>query len=126
MLTGVCRFDILEEIPTHHGYRRVLADWTRFRRDYESPSEGIGYDRTRLMALLREYFQRKGFETHWENLEQVPVPLLANVLAGQLPFNPPERQALVETAAPEEIVAKLINLLEFDVVGVMAGDGRQH
>lgn len=126
VLTGVCRFDIVEEIPTERAYRRVLADWTRFQRDYETPNESVGYDRLRLMALLREYFQRKGFETNWTNLEQVPVPLLANVLAGQLPFNPPERQALVETAAPEDIVAKLINLLEFDVVGAMVGDGRQH
>ncbi len=126
VLTGVCRFDIVEEITTDLGYRRVLVDWARFRRDYELPGEDGGYDRLRLMALLREYFQRKGFETNWPNLEQVPVPLLVNVLAGQLPFNPPERQALVETAAPEDLVAKLIHLLEFDVVGAMASDGRQH
>lgn len=126
VLTGVCRFDIAGEIPTTRGYRRAMADWTRFRRDYESPGDGTGYDRERLMHLLKEYFHRKGFETNWTAVEQMPVPLLINVLAGQLPFDAPERQALVEAVTPEERAAKLINLLEFDVVGTTMADGRRH
>jgi Lon protease-like protein len=126
VLAGVCRFDIQEEISTTRGYRRVVPDWTRFRGDFELPTEGGTHDRTRLLSLLREYFQRKGLETHWPNLEQVPTPLLVNVLTGQLPLDPPERQALVEAVTPEERIAKFIHLLEFDVVGAMATDGRRH
>ncbi|CAG0947976.1 partial Lon protease 2, partial [Anaerolineae bacterium] len=36
VLTGVCRFDIVEEIPTTRGYRRALVDWSRFRCDHEA------------------------------------------------------------------------------------------
>jgi Lon protease-like protein len=126
VLTGVCRFDIVEEIPTTRGYRRALADWSRFRCDYELPGDGPAYDRARLMALLKEYFQRKGFETNWTAVEQMPAPLLVNVLTGQLPFDAPERQALVEAVSPEERAAKLINLLEFDVVGTTMADGTRH
>lgn len=126
VLTGVCRFDIVDEIPTTRGYRRAVADWTRFQRDYELPGDSQGYDRDRLMHLLKEYFQRKGFETNWTAVEQMPVPLLINVLTGQLPFDAPERQALVEAVSPEERAAKLINLLEFDVVGTTMADGRRH
>lgn len=126
VLAGVCRFDIREELPMVRGYRRVVPDWDRFRHDFEVPADDGHPARVRLMALLREYFQRKGFETNWSNLEQVPVALLVNVLAGQLPFNAPERQALVETVTPDERIDKLIHLLEFDVVGFAMGDGRQH
>lgn len=123
-LTGVCRFDIREEIQSQRGYRRAVVDWSRFRQDYDPPRESG--DRDRLMNLLREYFQRKGFEANWGNLEQVPTELLARVLSGQLPFNPPERQALVETVEPEELIGKLIHLLEFEVVGIVTGDSRPH
>ncbi|CAL1241708.1 LON peptidase substrate-binding domain-containing protein [Candidatus Methylocalor cossyra] len=127
VLAGVCRFDIREEIPTVRGYRRVLVDWSRFRQDLDTPGEaGGGYDRLRLMALLKEYLQRKGVEINWTNLEQIPSPLLVNVLAGQLPFDVPERQALVEAVTPEERMAKLASLLEFDVVGTVATNGRRH
>ncbi len=126
VLAGVCRFDIQEELPPLRGYRRVLPDWNRFRRDFDNPVDNGNPARVRLMALLREYFQRKGFETNWSNLEQVPVALLVNVLTGQLPFNAPERQALVETVTPEERIDKLIHLLEFDVVGFAMTDSRQH
>jgi Lon protease-like protein len=126
VLTGVCRFDLGEEIPTTRGYRRVMADWSRFRGDYEVPSDGPAYDRDRLLALLKEYFQRKGFETNWQAVEQMPAPLLVNVLTGQLPFDAPERQALVEAVSPEERAEKLINLLEFEVIGTTMADGTRH
>jgi Lon protease-like protein len=126
VLTGVCRFDITEEIPTTRGYRRAIADWARFGQDYELLTDNTGYDRIRLLVLLREYFQRKGIETNWAAVEQMPVPLLVNVLTGQLPFAPPERQALVEAVSVEDRTAKLIHLLEFDVMGATMADGTRH
>jgi Lon protease-like protein len=126
VLTGVCRFDVGEEIPTTRGYRRVAVDWSRFDCDYEIPGDAPCYDRDRLMGLLKEYFQRKGFETNWAAMEQMPATLLINVLTGQLPFDAPERQALIEAVSPEERAGKLINLLEFDVIGNTMADGTRH
>jgi hypothetical protein len=126
VLTGVCRFDIREEIPSPRGYRRAVADWGRFADDYELAGHDKDYERSKLLALLREYFQRKGMETNWSMVEQMPIPLLVNVLTGQLPFDPPERQALVEEVGLRERVVKLINLLEFDVVGTQMSDGTRH
>lgn len=126
VLTGVCRFDIREEIPSPRGYRRAAVDWGRFADDYELAGHDKDYERSKLLALLREYFQRKGMETNWSMVEQMPIPLLVNVLTGQLPFDPPERQALVEEVGLRERVVKLINLLEFDVVGTQMADGTRH
>jgi Lon protease-like protein len=126
VLTGVCRFDVGEEIPTTRSYRRVVADWSRYEDDYDFSAEIAGEERTRLLALLRDYFQCKGIDTHWPAVEVMPVPLLVNVLAGQLPFDPPERQALVEAVSLEERLDKLTHLLEFDSAGSGAGDGTRH
>lgn len=126
VLTGICRFDIRDEIPTSRGYRRVIPDWARFRCDFGLPSEDADLDRSRLIGLLKEYFQRKGIETNWSAVEQMPVPLLANLLVGQLSFAPQERQALIEAVSVEERLEKLISLLRFDVVGTAMGDGTCH
>lgn len=126
VLTGVCRFDIGDEMPTTRGYRRAIPDWSRFRVDFEGLTESADFDRTRLLLLLKEYFLRKGIETNWAAVEQMPVPLLVNLLTGQLPFDPPERQALVEAVSVEDRLDKLIHLLEFDVVGTNLGDGTRH
>lgn len=126
VLAGVCRFDVVGELPTTRGYRRAIADWSRFEVDFQVPNEPCEADRLRLWTLLREYFQRKGIGTQWDAIEMMPVSLLVNVLTGQLPLDPPERQALVEAISLEERLASLIRLLEFDLAGTAAGDGTRH
>ncbi|CAI8891280.1 LON peptidase substrate-binding domain-containing protein [Methylocaldum szegediense] len=126
VLTGVCRFDIREEIPTTRGYRRVVPDWDRFRDDYELSGPVPG-DPGKIMELLKEYFQRKNLNPNWPVLTQLPLPVLVNVLITQLPFDVPERQALVETVSIEERYAKLLGLLEFEMVAARVGtDAKPH
>jgi Lon protease-like protein len=125
ILTGVCRFDIREEIPTTRGYRRVLVDWSRFAADYEFAAD-IPCDRPRLIGLIKEYFRRKGLDTNWENLEQMPATLLVNFLTSQLPFSTSERQVLVEEVKPEERLAKLVGFLEFEVATASLSNNKRH
>ncbi|BBA35800.1 peptidase S16, lon domain protein [Methylocaldum marinum] len=126
VLTGVCRFDIRDEIPTTRGYRRVVPDWDRFRVDY-ALSEAVPCDREKLLQLLKEYFQQKSLSADWTVMEQMPIAVLVNVLTGQLPFDVPERQALVEAVSVEERYAKLFGLMEFAVAaGRSGGDVRPH
>jgi Lon protease-like protein len=126
VLTGVCRFDIREELRTTRGYRRVIADWSRFQGDYDLQGDGDAHDKEKLIGLLKASFQRKGWDTNWSTIEQMPVPLLVNVLAGQLPFDPPERQVLVEAVTTEERTTNLIHLLEFEVAGPIVPDAKRH
>lgn len=126
VLSGICRFDIREEIPSDKGYRRVAIDWSRFRGDYMALPEEVHFDRTRLMSLLKTYFERKGFHIDWTNAEDMPVALLVNALAGQLPFAIPEKQSLIEAVTPEERVSRLIHLLEFDAAANAYADSRLH
>jgi Lon protease-like protein len=126
VLTGVCRFDIRDEIPTTRGYRRVVPDWDRFRVDY-ALSEPVPCDREKLLQLLKEYFQQRNLSADWTVMEQMPIAVLVNVLTGQLPFDVPERQALVEAVSVEERYAKLFGLMEFAVAaGRSGGDVRPH
>ena len=125
VLTGVCRFDIREEIPTTLGYRRVLTDWSRFRSDFE---ENVQDDasRSRLMPLLRNYFASKRWDTDWEALDRLNVSGLVNQLTSVLPFEVPERQLLVEALTTEERLANLIALLRCEAMETSADSSGPH
>lgn len=121
VLSGVCRFDISSVEDTERGYRTANVDWSRFSGDYDLLTQVPETERLQLLSLLRVFFDRKGIETNWGAVEQMPVSLLVNVLGGQLPFESPEKQAIVEAVSTEERLDKLINLLQFEV----AYEGRE-
>ncbi|GAB6048882.1 LON peptidase substrate-binding domain-containing protein [Methyloparacoccus murrellii] len=126
VLLGVSRFDLRQEIAVTTSYRQAEVDWQRFRSDLEAAGEQQGYDRSRLMSLLKTYFDRKGLQTDWSALEQVPVPQLVNLMASQLPLANAEKQVLVEAVTPEERVFRFMHLLEFDVTHSLNGASTRH
>ena len=42
ILSGVCRFELGEELPTVRGYRLVVPDWDRFASDYRECDLDLG------------------------------------------------------------------------------------
>ncbi len=94
-LAGVCRFTVHEELEPVSGYRRVAADWTRFRRDLD-PATEAGLDRGRLLSALRGYFGAHGLEADWNALHEAPDERLVTCLSMICPFGASEKQALLE------------------------------
>ena len=52
-LTGVCRFDLAEELSTTRGYRLVVPDWSRFAGDYEDHDDEVEGLHEQFIATLR-------------------------------------------------------------------------
>ena len=125
VLTGVCRFDIEGEMPTTRGYRRAVPDWSRFELDYERSPE-IALDRQRFMGLLKAYFNLHQLEVDWGVLDGLEPATLLNLLIGQLPFDVPERQTLIEAVAPADRARLLIGLLDQAVSTTSGETGRPH
>ena len=94
-LRGVCRFSIVEEVPTIRGYRRCAVDWEPFARDLTKP-EDFTIDRERLVMAVRAYFSAKGLEANWEAIEKAKDEHLVTSIAMLCPFDPSEKQALLE------------------------------
>ncbi len=109
ILTGVCRFDVLEELPLQRGYRRVRPDWRRFEEDL---SEGgvSGVDAAGLLRSVRDYLETQEVEADWDALARMPGELLVNYLAMNLPFDEEEKQALVEARTPADRQRILLSL----------------
>ena len=110
-LTGVCRFRIIEELPLKDGYRRVVAEYQRFRADLAVEPNGA-YDRDRLLACLRGYLEGRGSEANWEAIEEASDEMLVNSLAMICPFNPSEKQALLEAGDLCERAQMMMTLIE--------------
>src|SRR3546814_6051244 len=68
-LKGVCRFDIVEELATCRGYRRVSADWSRYQGDFD-PETAIAVDRDRLLDDLKSSFEVQGIAANWDAIQE--------------------------------------------------------
>lgn len=110
-LTGLIRFSVQVELEVVRGYRRVRADLARFRPDLDEP-EAAAVDRAGLLAALRAYFQAHGFDANWDAIEEMPNQALVNTLSMVCPFEPPEKQALLEAATGVDRADTLLTLLK--------------
>ena len=94
-LTGISRFHIREELPLLEGYRRVVPEWRDFAGDLAGDDEP-SFDRERLLRGLRAYFQHHRIEADWDAITSVPGERLVTSIAMICPFEPSEKQALLE------------------------------
>jgi len=121
-LSGVCRFDIAEEMTLRDGYRRVLADYHRFRSDLAAQSDA-GVDRDRLLGVVKQYFRQQDIKANWETVEATPVERLVTSLAMTCPFGPNERQALLEASDLKQRADMVITLLEMALLDSSSDGG---
>jgi Lon protease-like protein len=120
-LFGLIRFTVASELPIRHGYRRVRGDFSAFRHDLEPPTDPFrsGVSRDTVLTALRGYFAHRGFDANWEAIGKMPDDALVTTLCMVCPFEPAEKQALLEAASDEDRGAILLTLLEMGA----AGDG---
>lgn len=115
-LRGVCRFRIAEEIPTTRGYRRCSADWSSFAEDLTPPTD-TAIDRDRLLTAVRTYFSVKRLDANWEAIEKAEDEYLVTSIAMLCPFDPSEKQALLEApdlSARSELLTTIIEMAALD------------
>ncbi|MBM3534658.1 MAG: peptidase S16 [Alphaproteobacteria bacterium] len=93
-LAGVARFEIESEIAMRSGYRRVKPRWERFRADLLPDESPI--DRPALLKSLKPYFDARGLKADWDQVDKTPDERLIAMLSMICPFDPPEKQALLE------------------------------
>ena len=115
-LKGVSRFKIIEEIPTTRGYRKCAVDWSPYRGDLK-PDESARIDRETLTSAVRDYFTAKGLDANWEAIEKADDEYLVTSIAMLCPFEPPEKQALLEAldlTARSEMLTAIIQMSVHD------------
>jgi len=124
-LSGLCRFSIVEELEEQDGYRRVLADYSRYRGDLGDQLEP-DIDRERLLAAMRGYFDLHDVKLDWDAVEKTPVDRLVTSLAMTCPFGPNERQALLEASGAGARAGIIVTLLEMALAETGGASGSSH
>ena len=96
-LAGLIRFRVARELARdEEGFRWMEPDFASFRADLV-PDSG-GFDRAALLGALKVYFQRHGLEADWQAVEKADDERLVTSLAMLCPFDPSEKQVLLEAA----------------------------
>ena len=125
-LTGISRFRIREELPLLEGYRRVVPEWREFARDLASDDEPA-FDRDRLLRGLRAFFQHHKIEADWDAVTSVPGERLVTSIAMICPFDPSEKQALLEAPDLGERARLLTAIVEMAMMQRPSeGTGARH
>ena len=115
-LQGICRFRVTEEISALSAYRQVACDFRAFVADLAQSQDG-DFPRERLLAALKDYLARRDMKADWKSVMTAPAESLVNALAMMCPFEPAEKQALLEAPSWVERVSTLVALLEISSPG---------
>jgi Lon protease-like protein len=115
-LTGVCRFAPGEELAMPLPYRQVRADYQAFEDDLSTDEKPPATEaaRERFARALKRYLNRRDLDIDWETANAAPLEALVNSLAMGLPFEPQEKQALLQAADLAGRFDVLTTLLEID------------
>ncbi|MGQ0532771.1 MAG: LON peptidase substrate-binding domain-containing protein [Caulobacteraceae bacterium] len=112
-LTGVCRFDLGQELEAGTPYRQALVEYEGFADDF-TQARGERIDRSGLIRSLKSYASLHGFQVDWKSVEQAPTETIVNVAAQICPFDPAAKQAMLEAVSLEDRTQALLALLEWD------------
>ena len=124
-LTGVCRFEVTEELPTGRGYRRVTPGWNRFASDLDAAPE-YGFDLGRFEKIALEFFAARRLEVKWEAIRKLPAAALIDFLAINLPLAGGDKQALLECDAGAARAELLCGLLAMAAAEPHDPSGTRH
>lgn len=112
-LFGLGRFEVGRELERTTAYRQAIVDYRPYAADLEpAGSEEDGIQRHSLLDLATRYFTAMGLDPEWQGVEEVSSRTLVNSLSAVCPFEPNEKQALLESVTTVRRSEVLMALLE--------------
>jgi len=96
MLTGVCRYKLMEQEPQKDGYILAKVDWNGFEHDYETEAVDPSIAEA-FKANLRTYFDRHAMQADWKVLNKLPIEQVVNNLVLVMNMEIGDKQKLLES-----------------------------
>lgn len=109
-LSGICRFEVLEELKTNTDYRQCKVKF--FEDDLDEMTEGDDIDRDEVLLAFRNYLEANNMSADWETIEKSETETLVIALCMMSPYNPAEKQALLEAPTLKDRCDTLIAISE--------------
>ena len=116
-LAGASRFRLIGEVDGFVPYRRARVNWQGFERDLGGVESDDTFDRQKFIDALGRFFDDQGLQTDWESLREAEDELLINSLSMLCPFEPEDKQALLEAPSLTTRRETLTTLIEYSIRG---------
>ena len=110
-LTGITRFEILEEEENSKLYREFRVDYKKFNLDLDPILEEINAES--LMKKIKIFFKKSGLLLNWKEFENLDNVQKINTLAMIAPVTNEEKQKLLESISLKEKVKTLEDIISF-------------
>jgi len=110
-LTGITRFEVLEEEKNSKLYREFKVDYKKFSLDLEPVLEEISTES--LMKKTEFFFKKSGFLLNWKEFEKLDKVQKINTLAMIAPVTNEEKQKLLESISLKEKAKTLEDIINF-------------
>ena len=110
-LTGITRFEILEEVKNTKLYREFRVDYKKFELDLKDIS--IDHDTNALMEKAKVFFKRNGLLLNWREFEKLDKVQKINTLSMISPVTNEEKQKLLESLTIKDKIETLENIISF-------------
>tara|TARA_B100001564_G_C20536635_1_gene622320 strand:- start:276 stop:893 length:618 start_codon:yes stop_codon:yes gene_type:complete len=110
-LTGITRFELLEEKNNSKLYREFIVDYSKFSLDLEPSTEEININS--LMKKSEIFFKKNGLLLNWKEFEKLDITQKINTLAMIAPITNEEKQKLLESVSLKEKTKTLEDIIKF-------------
>ncbi|MEM8572579.1 MAG: LON peptidase substrate-binding domain-containing protein [Pseudomonadota bacterium] len=116
-LQGISRFRLLKQEEGFKPYIQANVGWGPFERDLGREEKDEGFDRPAFLEVLARYFDTAQLSSDWDSMKEADEELLVNSLSILCPFDPEEKQALLEAPTLTNRRETLVTLMEFALRG---------
>tara|TARA_Y100000389_G_C17317160_1_gene441107 strand:+ start:56 stop:673 length:618 start_codon:yes stop_codon:yes gene_type:complete len=110
-LTGLTRFEILDEIVNDKLYREFKINCKSFEVDLSEKKEEA--NSSALIKKAKIFFDKNGFLLNWKEFEKLDQMQKINTLAMIAPVTNEEKQKLLESVSLDEKIETLENIINF-------------
>ena len=109
VIKGISRFKILNEINNNKLYREFEITFDDYKKEdmFNNNHEIKFSDLKLIFNNLKYFFEKKGYNINWKELEKQSLDQTINTLAMASPFSLEEKQILLETINLNERKKKL-------------------
>lgn len=114
-LSGVTRFEIIDEIKNNKDYREFNVEYKKFEIDLNK----ISNENTNLVLLnaliekTKDFFKKNGLLLNWQEFRKLDIEQQINTLSMIAPISNEEKQKLLETILIKDKIKILSEILEF-------------
>ena len=114
-LTGITRFEVLDEKKNSKLYREFTVDYKKFISDLEPAKEEVNI--LTLIKKTENFFNKNGLLLNWKEFEKLGELQKINTLSMIAPITNEEKQKLLESVSLKEKVKNLSEIIDFYLLG---------